>query len=192
MSSYSELIKNFEKIHSYMRKFYVYGFKNREEYDKKSARSYDDERRRMESWLGEYIEQGIIVSEKVGRKLLYRRADDLALQDVSDVLNFYSEVAPCGVIGSFLLDNKDKPADLFGFKHHYITSALDSNVLAMLFTAMSRPWHIKAWMKSLKTLHPRRKSSRTSNPSIISRRQNSLPPVFYSLFLFQAIHTDYI
>ena len=54
MSSYSELIKNFEKIRAYMREFYVYGFKSREEYDGKSARSYDDERRRIESWLGEH------------------------------------------------------------------------------------------------------------------------------------------
>ena len=37
-----------------MREFYVYGFKSREEYDGKSARSYDDERRRIESWLGEH------------------------------------------------------------------------------------------------------------------------------------------
>jgi len=55
MSSYNELIKNFEKIRSYMREFYVYGFKSREEYDRKSKRSYDDERRRIESWLGEYM-----------------------------------------------------------------------------------------------------------------------------------------
>ena len=55
MSSYSELIKNFEKIRSYMREFYVYGFKSRAEYDKKSARLYDDERRRMESWLGDHM-----------------------------------------------------------------------------------------------------------------------------------------
>lgn len=55
MSSYSELIKNFEKIRSYMREFYVYGFKSRSEYDSKSARSYDNERRRVESWLGEYM-----------------------------------------------------------------------------------------------------------------------------------------
>ena len=55
MSSYSELIKNFEKIRAYMRDFYIYGFKSRDEYDQKSARSYDDERRRMESWLGEHM-----------------------------------------------------------------------------------------------------------------------------------------
>ena len=42
--AYSELIKSFEKIRDYMRDFYVYGFKSREDYTKKSARSYDDER----------------------------------------------------------------------------------------------------------------------------------------------------
>lgn len=53
--AYSELVKNFNKIRDYMREFYVYGFKSRDEYTKKSARSYDDERRRMESWLGDYM-----------------------------------------------------------------------------------------------------------------------------------------
>ena len=53
--AYSELIKSFEKIRGYMREFYVYGFKSRDEYTGKSARSYDNERRRIESWLGEYM-----------------------------------------------------------------------------------------------------------------------------------------
>jgi len=55
MMAYSELIKNFERIRNYMREVYVYGFKSREEYDAKSSRSYDNERRRIESWLGEYM-----------------------------------------------------------------------------------------------------------------------------------------
>ena len=50
---YSELVKNFERIRDYMRQFYVYGFKSRSEYDSKSARSYDNEKRRIESWLGD-------------------------------------------------------------------------------------------------------------------------------------------
>lgn len=53
--AYNELIKNFEKVRAYMREFYVYGFKSRTEYDAKSVRSYDDERRRLESWLGDYM-----------------------------------------------------------------------------------------------------------------------------------------
>ena len=36
--AYHELIKNFNMIREYMRSFYVYGFRSREEYDKKSAR----------------------------------------------------------------------------------------------------------------------------------------------------------
>ena len=53
--AYSELIKDFGRIREYMRQFYVYGFRTRDEYDGKSARSYDNERRRIESWLGEYM-----------------------------------------------------------------------------------------------------------------------------------------
>lgn len=38
-----------------MRDFYVFGFKSRADFADKSARSYDNERRRIESWLGEYM-----------------------------------------------------------------------------------------------------------------------------------------
>ncbi len=51
--AYRELIKSFARICDYMREFYVYGFKSRDEYSAKSARSYDNERRRIESWLGD-------------------------------------------------------------------------------------------------------------------------------------------
>lgn len=53
--AYSELIKNFDNIRGYMRDFFLYGFKTREEYDRKSARSYDNERRRIQSYLGGLI-----------------------------------------------------------------------------------------------------------------------------------------
>lgn len=53
--AYSELVKNFEKIRDYMREFFVYGFKSRTDYDRKSARSYDNERRRIESWMGDFM-----------------------------------------------------------------------------------------------------------------------------------------
>ena len=228
MSSYNERIKNFEKIRAYMREFYVYGFKNRDGYNSKSARSYDDERRRLESWLGdhmsfvrtpegknvfisidsrtirhnplynawkaksftdgdvtlhfilfdilhepsvkktvsellkeidegylsgfeipmifdestvrkklkEYCEAGIIVAEKEGRKVYYRRAENTDVTDFDAALHYFSETTPCGVIGSFILDKEESDTDAFTFKHHYITSAIDSGVLATLFTAM--------------------------------------------------------
>ena len=53
--AYSELIKSFSRIRDYMREFFVFGFKSRDEYSLKSARSYDNERRRIESWLGDYM-----------------------------------------------------------------------------------------------------------------------------------------
>ena len=53
--AYSELIKSFEKVRSYMRDFYVYGFKGRDEFDSKSARMYDDEYRHVKSWLEGYM-----------------------------------------------------------------------------------------------------------------------------------------
>lgn len=53
--AYSELIKNFSKIRDYMREFYIYGFKTREEFNKKSSRSYDNEHRRIQSYLKEYM-----------------------------------------------------------------------------------------------------------------------------------------
>lgn len=222
--AYNELIKNFEKVRAYMREFYVYGFKSRTEYDAKSARSYDDERRRLESWLGdymhftqtpegknvflsvdsrvtrknpfykawkaksftdgditlhfaifdilydpetkmtlteliaeidqrlssrmtfdestlrkklkEYAEEGIIRMEKTGRKVLYSRAPDTDITALRDVIDFFSEVAPCGVIGSFLQDRQPKHPKLFSFKHHYITQAMDSDVMATLFGAI--------------------------------------------------------
>ena len=228
MSSYSELIKNFERIRSYMREFYIYGFKSREEYSKKSTRSYDDERRRIESWLGnymsfirtsegknmfisidsrsihhnpfynawkaksftdgditlhfiildilyspsikytlseimeqidekylsdfkepmvfdestvrkklkEYCENGIVAMEKVGRKAYYHRMETIDLSDFTDAIHYFSEVAPCGVVGSFILDKVNTDSNIFTFKHHYITGAIDMGVLASLFTAM--------------------------------------------------------
>ena len=224
---YQELIKNFDRIRDYMREFYLYGFKSRNEYTQKSARSYDDERRRVESWLGdymrfrqtpegknvflsidsrvsqhnplyaawktksftdgditlhfilfdilhdsntaltigeiseeidrylaefrepkmfdestirkklkEYVEEGIIVREKRGKSLNYKRAETSTIPD-TDILDFFSEAAPCGVIGSFLLDKAMPHTDCFSFKHHYITAAMDSEILCALFAAMA-------------------------------------------------------
>jgi len=211
-----------------MREFYVYGFKSREEFSQKSARSYDDEKRRIESWLGdymgfsqtaegkkvflsidsrasrhnplykawktksftdgditlhfilfdilsdsgismtiseimdricseylslfehpisfdestlrkklkEYVEEGLLQTEKMGKQVVYRRAANTDLTAFTDVLDFFSEAMPCGIVGSFLLDKGRREAGAFAFKHHYITHALDSEVLCDLFLAM--------------------------------------------------------
>ena len=234
MSSYSELIKNFEKIRAYMRDFYVYGFKSRAEYNGKSSRSYDDERRRIESWLGDYMgfvrtpegknifisidsrssehnplyrafksksftdgditlhfilfdilhspsvvltisqiiekidaeylskfknpftfdestlrkklkeyqSEGIIECKKIANKAYYKRAEECNLLYDCELLNFFSEVAPCGVVGSYILDKDNAQISSFAFKHHYVTGTLDSSVLASLFYAMQEKRYI--------------------------------------------------
>ncbi|SOC31792.1 conserved hypothetical protein [Brochothrix thermosphacta] len=53
---FNELIKEFNSIRLYAREFYINGFKLREEFREKSLRSYDNERRRIESYLHQYIE----------------------------------------------------------------------------------------------------------------------------------------
>lgn len=53
--AFTELIKNFEKTRDYMRDFYIYGFKARGDFTIKSSRTYDNEKRRIESWLSPYI-----------------------------------------------------------------------------------------------------------------------------------------
>ena len=233
--AYSELIKNFNKIRDYMRDFYVYGFKSRDDYTKKSARSYDDEKRRIESWLGnymkfhqtvdgknvflsidsratkhnplykawktksftdgditlhfivmdilsngqelslgdvayqvdeylagfeharvfdistirkklnEYVKEGLLVRHKSGKTMLYSRTEEFEMPS-RDVLDFFSETAPCGVIGSFLEDKTNNIADHFVFKHHYITSAMDSEALYMILKAIHEKRNITVEM----------------------------------------------
>lgn len=224
--AYNELVKNFKRIRDYMREFYVYGFKSRDEFTQKSARSYDDERRRLESWLGDYMQfrqtpegknvflsidsrvtkhnplfkawkaksftdgditlhfiildilsepsirmtigeitelidqylsrfseprmfdestvrkklkkyvsQGILMSEKEGKVVYYRRAESTQLPD-KNILDYFSEVLPCGVIGSYLLDKTGQSESHFAFKHHYITGTMDSEVLYSIFLAI--------------------------------------------------------
>ena len=53
--SYSELVKNLNPIRHYVRDFFVCGFKSRGDFSEKSARSYDDQRRRIDSWLAPYM-----------------------------------------------------------------------------------------------------------------------------------------
>lgn len=226
--AYSELIKNFARIRSYMRDFYVYGFKSRNEYDQKSSRSYDNERRRMESWLGdymafrqsaagknvfltidprcaghnplykalkaksftdgditlhfilldilhnetialsiqevaeridrdylsrfqnslvfdestlrkklkEYVAMGLLQREKQGRQLLYRRSMSPDLSGWWEAISFFTEGSIAGAPGSYLLDREEIKDNPFVFKHHYITPALETEVLCRLLIAM--------------------------------------------------------
>ena len=247
--AYNELVKNFDTIRDYLREFYVYGFKSREGYDKKSSRSYDDARRKIESWLGdnlcfnttkdgkitfisidsrreesnpfykawmsksftnkditihfylldimndekehtikdiieqmeeygksfedpmefdestirkklnEYIEDGLILSRKEGKTLYYKIAPTPELPG-QDVLNFFAEAAPCGVLGYFILNKRRRSKNILRFKHHYISSVMDSDVLCTIFEAMSKKESLTV------TSHSKRKEITTTSEII--------------------------
>ena len=77
MSGFSELIKNFDKTRDYIRDFFIYGFKVRNDFERKSLRTYDDEKRRIESWFGNYVkydrsERGQKVSITVDSGSIFR------------------------------------------------------------------------------------------------------------------------
>ena len=104
---------------------YLCGFKQPKVFDESTVRKK----------LREYMAEGIIKAEKHGKTIFYRRAESVEFNN-TDVLDFFSEISPCGVIGSYLLDRKNSGNDLFIFKHHHITGAMDSQVLCALFVAM--------------------------------------------------------
>ncbi len=64
MGEFQELIRDFHKIREYMRQFFIYGFQVRGELGDKSARTYDNERRRVESWLKDYARYGFTERKK--------------------------------------------------------------------------------------------------------------------------------
>ena len=229
--AYSELIKNLDTLRTYIRSFYIYGFKSRDKFTGKSTRTYDDEKRRLENYLDgymtfrpdengkvnfvsidsrhtphnplyklfkaksftamdislhfmvmdilagaekkslnqildeinsvyldgfssevvpeestlrkklkEYEELGLIKSEKDGKTMLYCRTPLSDLSGLKDVLNFFSETDPCGIIGNFLFDKLPKEAqqegEIFQYKHHYITSTIESDFVEQVFQAI--------------------------------------------------------
>jgi hypothetical protein len=95
--------------------------------------------------LNEYVKEGLMVSRKNGKTMLYRRTEGLEMPSM-DVLDFFSETAPCGVIGSFLKDKTNDTADHFAFKHHYITGAMDSEVLCTILEAIHEKRNITVEM----------------------------------------------
>ena len=66
MKEFSELIKNIEILRRLIREFFVFGYKSRNDYDKKSARTYDNEKRRIASYFGELFSEE---RDKNGKKV---------------------------------------------------------------------------------------------------------------------------
>ena len=101
--------------------------------DFREPRTFDESTVRKK--LKEYAAEGLLVAEKRGKQVFYRRAETKWMLD-QDALVFFSETAPCGVVGSFLADKIPESESHLTFKHHYITNTMDSEVLCDIFLAM--------------------------------------------------------
>ena len=54
---FNELIKNINRVRDYIREFFVFGWRSRNEYDVNSPRSYDNEKRRLALWFGDNLKE---------------------------------------------------------------------------------------------------------------------------------------
>lgn len=226
MAVYSELIKNFDKIRDYVRDFYIFGFRTREDQNTKSKRTYDNEKRRIESWLSDYIhtellghkkkvavkidsshiyqnplykcfksatytdndiklhflimdilecgemtaseitdkivseygmvfdlqtvrlklkeyaDEGLILQCRNGKSMVYKKSE-VYVEDIiekypmlTDMISFFSEEMPFGVVGSFIMDRADISNAYFTRKHAYMVHTLDDEILLEIFHAM--------------------------------------------------------
>ena len=87
--------------------------------------------------LKEYINIGLLDSEKKGNRIVYfipKQLDNIAR--LSDALNYYSEVGYCGVVGEYILDNEDLHNDVFIYKHHNPSSVIESDILYEILEAI--------------------------------------------------------
>ena len=85
-------------------------------------------------WLeNKGLPSGIIVKAGRGK---YSLAPSVALSEMRDLLQYYSEIAPGGVIGSFITDKLDACKSPFGFKQHYIGQAFDCEIICSILLAI--------------------------------------------------------
>lgn len=233
MGEFNELVKSVDKIREYTSEFYIYGYKTHSDYaGAGSLRSYDNEKRRIESYLGgysfskhgeegkkvfitadnseltdnplyrifkaksftknditlhfylldvlkdggrtiaeiaaiisknysgyfqnpvyfdaatirhklhEYRDYGIVRSEKQGKKEVYFLCESkIDMDELEDLLPFFAQVFPMGVIGSYLCDRLDNKGEKIYYKHHYSLSAIDSEIV---YTAINAAAERKA------------------------------------------------
>lgn len=92
------------------------------------------QRNAVQWWLkNKGIPSGIIVKDVRDK---YRLGKAYDLTRIQNLLQYYSEIAPGGVIGSFILDKLGGDSSLFRFKQHYIGQAFDNEILSNLLYAI--------------------------------------------------------
>ena len=82
MKEFSELIKNIDMLRRLIREFFVFGYKTRTDFDRKSSKTFDNDKRRIQNYFEEYFygardKNGkrnaiLIDSDRAGANPLYR------------------------------------------------------------------------------------------------------------------------
>jgi predicted DNA-binding transcriptional regulator YafY len=106
VSTFSELIKHLHRVRGYVRGFYLFDWRTRMDYDEKSARTYDNERRRIESLFNAYVRSESLRSsfaDKKGKKIsLMINATDITRNPLYEVWRA-KEFRPSDVILHFTI-----------------------------------------------------------------------------------------
>lgn len=89
----------------------------------------------------EYVNEGILRSQKIGRALYYSLSQDYFdcleyHEALIDSVKFFQETSPLGVIGSYISDNENIENDIFSFKHHFIMHTLEDGALFQILICM--------------------------------------------------------
>lgn len=106
--------------------------------------------------LKEYAEEGLLLRRRVGKSVFFRKSD-VYIEDImnispllSDMISFFSEEVPFGVVGSFIMDKADITNRIFTRKHAYMVHTLDDEVLLDVMTAMKEKREATLSLTSLK------------------------------------------
>ena len=149
--------------------------------------------------LVEYIELGLIKNKKEkGRNLYCLSSAHVPIGTWHDAIAFYSEVAPMGVIGSYIQNQYERnySSSAFIYKHHYILTALDSEVVFELCKAMRehRQTEITMWTRAKNciirhVIVPVKiyVSVQNGRQYILATQEGSAKPLFYRLDLIKSV-----
>jgi hypothetical protein len=93
----------------------------------------------VETKLKEYAENGILSTQREEKKLFYSLSP-LSWKSLPaglmDAVDFFTEAAPLGVIGSFIQDEAGRENQYFRFRRHFIVHTLEDEVLLDLLDAI--------------------------------------------------------
>lgn len=113
-----------------------YGEMSYDEIQSSRSRALDSKTIRKK--LNEMVSLGILLQRKEGNRNLYRTSEKLpGIEHFGDLLAFFSEIAPVGVLGYYICKDfcSDHESEIV-YKNYFINYALDSEVLCLILTSI--------------------------------------------------------